>query len=137
MRAVTVRQPWAWAIICAGKDIENRSWTNRHVIGTIAIHAGYGVDPLEELPRGVKKPSNEDLIRGAIIGVVDVVGVVDRHRSKWFHGPLGWVLRNPRRLKKPIFCKGTLGLWHLPPEAQDKIRRQLRLGALQSRAVGK
>jgi hypothetical protein len=137
MRALTVRQPWAWAILYAGKDIENRSWTNRHVIDTIAIHAGYGVDPLEELPRGVKIPSNEDLVRGAIIGVVDVVDVVDRHRSKWFSGPLGWVLRNPRRLKKPIFCKGSLGLWHLPQEAQDKIKRQLGAGALRNRAIGK
>lgn len=24
--ALSVRQPWAWAIIHAGKDIENRSW---------------------------------------------------------------------------------------------------------------
>lgn len=24
--ALSVRQPWAWAIIFAGKDIENRSW---------------------------------------------------------------------------------------------------------------
>jgi hypothetical protein len=40
MRALTVRQPWAWAIFCAGKDIENRSWKNRHTMGTIAIHQG-------------------------------------------------------------------------------------------------
>lgn len=24
--ALSVRQPWAWAIIHAGKDIENRTW---------------------------------------------------------------------------------------------------------------
>lgn len=24
--ALSIRQPWAWAILCAGKDIENRSW---------------------------------------------------------------------------------------------------------------
>ena len=29
MRALTVRQPAAWAIFHAGKDIENRSWQNR------------------------------------------------------------------------------------------------------------
>lgn len=39
MRALTVQQPWAGAIIHAGKTIENRSqqWTYR---GPIAIHAG-------------------------------------------------------------------------------------------------
>jgi hypothetical protein len=46
MRALTVRQLWAWAIIHAGKDIENRSWTNKHATGTIAVHAGSGLDPL-------------------------------------------------------------------------------------------
>jgi hypothetical protein len=25
MRALTVRQPWAWAIVHGGKDIENRT----------------------------------------------------------------------------------------------------------------
>src|SRR5713101_4125399 len=133
MRALTVRQPWAWAIVHAGKDIENRSWTNRHAISTIAIHAGYGVDPLEELPRGVKKPGKNELIRGAIIGVVDVVDIVDRHRSKWFIGPLGSVLRNPRRLREPIFCKGRLGLWQLPQGAKDKISRQLGRRGLRNR----
>jgi len=125
MRALTVRQPWAWAIVHAGQDVENRSWTNRYAIGTIAIHAGYGVDPLEKLPRGVKKPGENELMRGAIIGVVDVVDIVDRHRSKWFIGPLGWVLRNPRPLRRPIFCKGRLGLWQLPQRAQGEITRQL------------
>ena len=26
MKALTIKQPWAWAIIHAGKDIENRDW---------------------------------------------------------------------------------------------------------------
>ncbi len=95
MKGLTVRQPWAWAIIHAGKNIENRSWTNRHVVGTIAIHAGSGLDSLDGLPRGVKKPNSDELLHGAIIGVVDVVAVVNQHRSKWFIGPLGWVLSAP------------------------------------------
>src|SRR5262245_60955396 len=111
MRALTVRQPWAWAIIHAGKDIENRSWTNKHATGTIAVHAGSGVDPFDRLPRGTRKPGRDELIHGAIIGVVDVVAVVNGHRSKWFNGPLGWVLRNPRPLPQPIACPGRLGLW--------------------------
>jgi hypothetical protein len=38
MKALTVQQPWAWAIF-HGKDIENRTqlWTYR---GPLAIHAG-------------------------------------------------------------------------------------------------
>jgi hypothetical protein len=125
MRALTVRQPWAWAIIHAGKDIENRGWTNRHVAGTIAIHAGSGLDPLDELPRGAKTPRSDDLVRGAIIGVVDIVGVVKRHRSKWFSGPLGWLLQNPRPLPKPIRYSGRLGLWRIPPAIERTIAQQL------------
>jgi hypothetical protein len=95
MRALTVRQPWAWAIIHAGKDIENRSWTNRHATGTIAVHAGSGLDPLDRLPRGAKRPGVDDLVRGAIIGVVDVVEVVETHR------PNG---EKSRAIKASAFC---------------------------------
>jgi len=126
MRALTVRQPWAWAIVHAGKDIENRSWTNKHATGTIAVHAGSGLDPLNQLPRGAKRPRASDLVHGAIIGVVDVVEIVRHHPSKWFSGPLGWVLRHPRPLPKPIPCAGRLGLWQLPPSVRRAIDRQLR-----------
>ena len=26
MKALTIKQPWAWAILHGGKDIENRNW---------------------------------------------------------------------------------------------------------------
>jgi hypothetical protein len=41
MRALTVQQPWAWAIVHGGKDVENRTqaWGYR---GPLAIHAGSG-----------------------------------------------------------------------------------------------
>ncbi|MBE9001406.1 ASCH domain-containing protein [Nostoc sp. LEGE 12447] len=38
MKAISVRQPWAWAIIYALKDIENRGWPI-HYRGDILIHA--------------------------------------------------------------------------------------------------
>jgi hypothetical protein len=125
-RALTVRQPWAWAIIHAGKDIENRSWSNRYVIGTIAVHAGVGMDSLDELPRGVRRPKAPELVRGAIIGVVDVGRVVKRHHSKWFRGPLGWVLENPRAIAEPIRCKGRLGLWILSPRVRALIDERIK-----------
>lgn len=128
MRALSVRQPWAWAILYAGKDIENRSWQNKHTIGTIAIHASAGPDRLDDLPSGVRKPKPDELVRGAIVGVVDVVGCVERHRSRWFSGPLGWVLKNPRPLSKPIPCKGALGLWEVSPAQKRAIQRQLSSG---------
>lgn len=125
MRALSVRQPWAWAIIYAGKDIENRSWSNKYSIGTIAIHASTRMDSLDDLPRGIRRPEPEELVRGAIIGVVDVVDVVVQHESKWFSGPMGWVLQNPYALPEPLYCAGKLGLWRIPPEFERTIRRQL------------
>jgi len=125
MRALTVRQPWAWAIIHGGKDIENRTWTNRHATGRIAIHAGMGLDSFDDVPRGARRPKSGELVHGAIIGVVDVVEVVEKHRSKWFGGPYGWVLANPRALPEPIPCKGCLGLWTVPRRIERRIEDQL------------
>lgn len=125
MRALTVRQPWAWAIFHAGKDIENRSWRNRHTIGTIAIHVSGNADPIDRLPRNVRRPEKHVLVRGAIIGVVDVVKVVQRSRSRWFQGPLGWVLKNPRRLRDAIPCTGGLGLWKMTRNTQRKLEAEL------------
>ena len=124
MRALTVRQPWAWAIFHAGKDIENRSWSNRHTLGTIAIHVSGNSDPIDELPRNVRRPEKQALVRGAIIGVVDVAQVVERSRSRWFSGPLGWVLKHPRRLSKPIKCTGRLGLWNMSSKVERQLERQ-------------
>ena len=124
MKALTIRQPWAWAIIHAGKDIENRSWNTR-LRGAIAIHAGFAFDKQAELPRGVKPPNEEEIICGAIIGVAEIVDVVERHRSKWFSGPYGFVLANPRALPSPISCPGRLSLWEVPPSVLKAIHRQL------------
>jgi hypothetical protein len=43
MKALSVRQPWAWAIIHAGKDIENWTWRT-HYRGEVAIHASSKMD---------------------------------------------------------------------------------------------
>lgn len=125
MKALTVRQPWAWAIIHAGKDVENRTWSNRYSHGTIAIHASMRAPTVAALPRRVRLPDDEVIVRGAIIGVVDVVGIVKRHRSRWFEGPVGWVLRNPRALRTPTLCTGRLGLWTVSPGVERRIRRHL------------
>jgi hypothetical protein len=43
MKAITVKQPWAWAIAHGGKDVENRTWGTGYR-GPLAIHAGAGWD---------------------------------------------------------------------------------------------
>ena len=43
MKVLSVRQPWAWAIIHGGKDVENRNWDTKFR-GRLAIHAGKQFD---------------------------------------------------------------------------------------------
>lgn len=104
--ALSVRQPWAWAIIHAGKDIENRSWQAvNHGLrqrGRIAIHAAKGMtrDEYEDAKETIEDnghicPAAHKLERGGIIGSVEVVDVVSESDSPWFFGPRGLVLRDP------------------------------------------
>lgn len=143
--ALSVRQPWAWAIIHAGKDIENRSWravnhglTKR---GRVAIHASKGmtreeyVDASEfMLKLRIECPPARGLLRGGIIGSVDVVDVVTESDSPWFFGPRGLVLKGAEPCAF-IPSVGALGYftwtpadasvvapparWMLPPTASD------------------
>lgn len=91
MRVLTVRQPWAWAIIAGGKDVENRV---RNLAGDyrgpLAIHAGKVWDGtsfekpevvaahtrLRDTVDGLSLPERElyqmDPGRGHIIGVVNL-----------------------------------------------------------------
>lgn len=43
MKCLSIRQPWAWAILYAGKDIENRTWFTYHR-GPFLLHASKTYD---------------------------------------------------------------------------------------------
>jgi len=122
MKALTVRQPWAWAIVHGGKDIENRTWNTRFR-GVIAVHAGATPQPGVSLPSWARQPAPGALVHGAIIGVVDIVDVVKKHDSPWFEGPFGFVLGNPRPLPQTLPCSGAQGLWNMPPELAEAVCR--------------
>ncbi len=115
LRALSLKQPWAWLVVNGFKNIENRTWQTKHR-GPLLIHASRSLDLLtptvhEEMRReyGVVLPEQFQL--GGIIGVVDVVDCVRKHPSKWkFRGSWGWVLENPRRLPFRE-CKGFVGLF--------------------------
>ena len=123
--ALSVRQPSAWAIIHGGKDIENRTSgsirAGRMGLGRICIHAAVGLKEdefryiawrMQDL--GVQCPPPGDLPRGAIIGTVDVVEIIDESESPWFGGAAGLRLARPEPLADPIPAKGELGYfeWH-------------------------
>jgi len=121
MKALSIKQPHTYRIIFRGKNIENRTWRT-HFRGLVAIHSSQKMDSDIEVSEKEKK----QLVFGAIIGIAEVVDCVKEHRSKWFYGPYGFVLKNPIPLKKPIPCKGYLGFWEVPLKVEKEIRRQLK-----------
>ena len=117
--ALSVRQPWAWAIVHGGKVIENRSLGSIRAgnmkPGAICIHAAAGMKEDEyryahwRLARhGVSCPRPDDLIRSAIIGIVEVTEIITASESEWFGGEAGLVLSQPRSVE-PIPARGALG----------------------------
>ena len=89
MKAITVRQPWAWAIVHGGKRIENRrNWRYRYT-GPIAIHAGRGWskngehDPrvLEAWARVTPDPLYRNSLHFACGAIVAVAELVETHWS--------------------------------------------------------
>jgi len=118
-QALSVRQPWAWAIIHAGKDIENRETGAMRRGGmfpcSIAIHTGKTMSRGEyESARefmmgiGIECPRPGALIRGGIIGTVTVDTIVRESDSPWFFGPRGLVLSGASEvMTKPAL--GALG----------------------------
>lgn len=126
--AISIRQPWAWAIVHAGKDIENRDWPTRFR-GPVCIHAAKGMtrDEYDNANRHIQSvlgqvgqdwldrwlgvtaaPSR--LERGGIVGVADIIGCVDFSESPWFFGRYGFVLRNARPVDF-IPVRGALGFF--------------------------
>lgn len=116
MKTLSVRNPWAWAIAQGHKAIENRSWSTGYR-GPLAIHASKTFDraALNEIVERHGLVPPVDATAGAIVCVVDLVDVVQRSRSRWFTGPFGWILRNPRPIQ-PIAIRGRLGLFEVPIE---------------------
>ena len=131
MKALSIKQPWAHAIVMRWKDVENRSRRTSHR-GWFAVHASKTPHRKARYPRGWKTPDVDDLPKSAIVGVAWLEEVVTPHKSPWFYRPprgeknYAYVLKRARRLKEPIEdVDGALGFWDVPPGLARKIRRQL------------
>lgn len=142
MKAITVRQPWAWAIIHAGKDIENRT---RNIVGDyrgpVAIHSsGRKHDDADYIAAALDHRiwtlfddqlvanlrTGWGLLHGCILGTVNLTGVhrypdcasPDRTHCSWWadqvDGSHHLELDDPRPLRLPVQIPGHLGLWELP-----------------------
>jgi len=150
VKALTVKQPHAWAIAATAgdgeplKSVENRGWLPKCIEegDFFAIHAGAAKPPVEavEMYRQVCEGSSvlarpapvaSEMARGAIIALARYAGPVELFdprlglRSVFWFGPRGWLLKDVVRLDHPVPAKGALSLWEVPSPAMDQIRAEL------------
>ena len=101
MRALSIRQPWAWLIVNGYKDIENRNWRTKYR-GPFLVHAGLKVekDVYDRVADwlDIQLPPPSEIERGGIVGQSIVLDCVEKHDSVWFFGPYGFVLGKSKPL---------------------------------------
>jgi hypothetical protein len=130
MKVLTVKNPWAYLIIHAGKDIENRAYKTNYR-GRILIHASKKSDCLdscsalmsERLPLWKIRAMQQvaETTNGYIIGSVHIVDCVRDSDSQWAEqGMWHWILRHPVTFYKPIPARGMLGLWEYKTEESER-----------------
>lgn len=145
MKAISLWQPWASAIVLGLKTIETRGWWTAHR-GPIAIHAAKTNTPeLREFYlrsqcdrlRGVY-PRFELLPFGAIVATArlseclrttDIDGLTseDRAWGDYTPGRFGWVLKDIVMLKAPVPARGAQQLWDWDDGGAQKPDSQQRL----------
>lgn len=135
-RALTVRQPYATAIVRGWKDVENRSWRPGRLPITVAIHASKQRD---HIPKWAGDFLNRDQIRelgraplGAIVGVATLERVLDPAeyhaelpRSVWWMPDQFGIVVGAVVAVDPIPCSGSLSFWRLPDDVRFKLGERL------------
>lgn len=131
MKALTVKQPWADAIVHGTKRTENRTWKPSQPVGSrILIHAGAAYDPM-----GRFVIDDRDLLqswpdaRGAIVAVAEISDVHSAQSgccAPWGQpGVYHWALSNVVALPEPVPCGGRQMLWTPSDDVLAGVRRQL------------
>jgi hypothetical protein len=100
MRALSIRQPHAEAVLRGVKRIEYRN-RRTHIRGRIWIYAALSRDPADEeaammAEYGIADCRCDQLPRGVLVGTVELVDCTGKDRD--FH----WHLRKPERAKKRV-----------------------------------
>lgn len=146
MRALSIRQPWAYSIVHGTKRIENRGWNTRYR-GLFLIHAAKGLtrDELEGWADLIRAENmswpglrgrqwfESDFDRGGIVGIARLVHViraeaeVSADQRPWFFGPFGFVLDDVRPIEPMIPCPGRLGFFPIAAELEPLVIPRIKL----------
>lgn len=127
MKALSIRPPWAGAILLQGKDVENRLWPYMPAYrGPLLIHQSKSIDRDAVYPphhRDAGLPVNPLLAEspwlGALVGIVDLHAVHDNRQSQcqlpWAEpGGICLMLSHFRVFREPMPWRGQLGLFDVP-----------------------
>lgn len=127
LRALSIRQPWAWAVAAGHKQIENRTRSVSYR-GPLAIHAARILatrDAFERCAALAGTPIPDNLATGAVIAVCQLFEVVTASHDPWFTGPHGFVLIDVVPIP-PVPCRGFITLFELPHEVESAVREHVR-----------
>jgi hypothetical protein len=124
--ALSLCQPWAYAVLYLGKDIENRTWRSPYR-GRVILHASRTMDEA-----GVKYlqeagfPVPEVLPMGAYVGEVTITDCrpLAECASRWAFGPWCYTLEWPIVYETPIPGRGRLGFYPVPEEVTRALEIQ-------------
>lgn len=124
MKALSINQPWAWAIVNGYKGVENRDWDTKFR-GWFLIHAGKrfddgGYDFIKDKFPDIPLPDRYDFesMTGGIVGKARLINtvhisekrlVIDRDQP-WFFGEYGFMLDSAEPVPLKV-CKGALGFF--------------------------
>jgi len=132
MRAITITQPWASAIMAGAKAIETRSWRIDYR-GEMAIHASkrWNRDDREfaaHLWSLGLVPAPDELPLGAVLGTVELLAcdpvellittaAIRDHPNEvmlgdYSPGRYGWILQVRDVFQDPVPAAGRLGVWN-------------------------
>lgn len=106
MKALSIRQPWAWLIVNGHKTIENRTWKTTHR-GPVLIHASKTPDLTADEMAAYRRAAWEecgvvipaDLPLGGIVGMADLVDctLTPDDPDSWHEpGCYAFILRSPQ-----------------------------------------
>lgn len=127
MRALSIRQPWAWLIVSGYKTLENRGWTTTYK-GPLLIHASKSMTKDEfrsavdfaqqiggvELARRMGAPADHQF--GGIVGECVLAGWVHESDDPWFVGPYALRLEGARPVPF-VPWRGALNFFDVPRDA--------------------
>ncbi|GGY76955.1 hypothetical protein [Streptomyces anulatus] len=130
IRGISIKQPWAAAILTGAKSIENRPRPWR--TGWVLLHASQQIDrPALRLPLVARTIRDRQLVTGAVVGIARIT---DCHQdpegsplcSPWAH-PEAWHLElaDVQQLPLPVPARGQLGPWKPTEDLVDQVLQQL------------